>query len=311
MSAPWSPEDAEHRSPRDGRCPAIARSPLPRSLLFVPGDRADRFDKAVSSGAHGVLLDLEDAVAPENKAAARDSVGAWIVQHAAVAFGSAPQVIVRINGTGTEWHAEDLDFVTQLPAGVGVMLPKSEPATLPAAAAALAQDRAPQKRPLYALVETVAGVLGLHAMAGVPGLHRFAFGNVDFGMDAGITPVEDEIELAAVRTALVLESRGAGLPPPVDGVTLETVDTARIAAHAARTRRFGFGGKLCIHPRQVIEVNAAFTVSQDALVWARGVLAAFEASGGAAVVFEGKMIDRPVAERARRMLVEAAAIGIY
>jgi citrate lyase subunit beta / citryl-CoA lyase len=310
MSTVRLAEDARPPSPRPGGSPAIAPSSLLCSLLFVPGDRADRFDKAAATGAHAVLLDLEDAVAPGNKAAARDSIAAWMVQRAARALGSVPQVIVRINGADTEWHAKDLEFMAQLPAGVGVMLPKSEPASLPAVAAILSRDHAPQDRPLYALIETVAGVLGLRAMAAVPSLHRFAFGNVDFGVDAGITPSEDEIELAAVRTALVLESRGAGLPPPVDGVTLETTDTNRIAAHAARARRFGFGGKLCIHPRQVIEVNAAFGLSEDALAWARGVLAAYEASNGAAVVFEGKMIDRPVAERARRILAQAAATGV-
>ena len=144
-------------------------------------------------------------------------------------------------------------------------------------------------------------------MACVPGLTRFAFGNVDFGVDAGITPDEEEIELAAVRTAFVLESRLAGLPAPIDGVSLEVSDTQRMARHAARARRFGFGGKLCIHPRQVIEVNASFMPSEADIAWARGVLAAFEASGGAAVAHHGLMVDLPVAERARQLLLNVQA----
>jgi citrate lyase subunit beta/citryl-CoA lyase len=268
-------------------------SPPLRSLLFVPGDRADRFDKAAASGAHGMLLDLEDAVAPKAKAGARTAVAAWLAGRTA---GGA-QAVVRINGVGTDWHDDDLQWVASLPAGVGVMCPKSEPGSLSAVA-----TRIGGKRPLYALVETVAGVLGLRAMAAVPGLTRFAFGNVDFGVDAGITPDEDEIELAVVRTAFVLESRLAGLPAPVDGVSLEVSDTARMARHAARARRFGFGGKLCIHPRQVTEVNAAFRPSVADIAWAQGVIAAFEASGGAAVADGGQMIDLPVAERARQLL---------
>ena len=110
-----------------------------------------------------------------------------------------------------------------------------------------------------------------------------------------------------MRTAFVLASRGAGLPAPVDGVGLETLDPARMEADAARARRFGFGGKLCIHPRQVAAVNAAFRPSAADLAWARGALAAFEASGGAAVAHAGQMVDRPVADRARRLLADAQA----
>lgn len=271
-----------------------------RSLLFVPGDRVERFDKAVASGAQGVLLDLEDAVAPGGKAAARDAVAGWIARRPA---GGAP-AMVRINGAGTPWHEDDLRFVAQLPVAVGLMCPKAEPATLPAVAARLGAGRA-----LYALVETVAGVLGLRSLAATPGLTRIAFGNVDFGIDAGITPGEDEVELAAVRTMLVLESHLAGLPAPMDGVSLEVSDAERMAQHAARARRFGFGGKLCIHPRQVGAVHAAFLPSAGDIAWARGVLAAFDASGGAAVAFEGKMVDRPVAERARQLLAEAGGRG--
>lgn len=278
-----------------------APTPL-RSLLFVPGDRADRFDKAAASGAHAVLLDLEDAVAAQGKASARHAVADWIVRQADTYRPGAARPVVRINGICTDWHAEDLRMIGQLPSCVGVMLPKSEPAALACVAA-----RLDSVRPLYALVETVDGVLGLSAMAQVPGLHRFAFGNIDFGVDAGITPGEDEMELAAVRTAFVLASRGARLPAPVDGVGLETLDPVRMEADAARARRFGFGGKLCIHPRQVAAVNAAFRPSAADQAWARGALAAFEASGGAVVAHAGQMVDRPVAERARRLLADAQA----
>jgi len=274
----------------------LLHQPLVRSLLFVPCDRADRFEKAAASGAHAVLLDLEDAVAPEAKNNARAAAGNWLNGRA----DGGAQVVVRINGAGTDPHDDDLRWVADLPVSVAVMCPKSEPDSLPAVAARLCA-----RRPLYALVETVAGVTGLRIMAVVPGLTRFAFGNVDFGVDAGITPDEDEIELAAVRTAFVMESRLAGLPAPVDGVSLEVSDAARIARHAARARRFGFGGKLCIHPRQVAEVNAAFKPSEGDIAWARGVLAAFDASGGAAVAHGGQMIDRPVAERARQLLAVA------
>lgn len=274
------------------------RAPV-NSFLFVPGDRFDRFDKAVATGAHGVILDLEDAVAPQNKASARDAILRWLASDRA---GSA-EIIVRINGIETEWHDEDLCFVSGLPPSITLMCPKSEPRSLRDVAV-----RIDARRAIYALVETVAGVLGLRDMATVNGLHRFAFGNVDFGVDAGIAVGDDEIELAAVRTMFVLESRLAGLPAPVDGVSLELKDPSRISEHAARAKRFGFGGKLCIHPAHVLPVNATFGPSTAEIEWARNVLAKFEASGGSAVAYEGEMIDRPVAERAARVLAAAVSI---
>lgn len=275
-----------------------AQAPLLRSLLFVPGDRAERFGKAEASGAHGVLLDLEDAVAPDAKPGARLSVASWLIERPDVRV----HAIVRINSMGSIWFEDDLCWVADLPPSVGVMLPKSEPHSLPTVAA-----RLDGIRPLYALVETVSGVLGLRAMAQVQGLTRLAFGNLDFGMDAGINPGDDEIEFASVRSAFVLESRLAGLPAPVDGVSLETSDAEVIAKHAARSRRFGFGGKLCIHPRQVAPINTAFLPTEADVVWAQNVIAAFDASGGGVVALDGEMVDRPVAERARQILENAGA----
>ncbi len=268
---------------------------LPRSLLFVPGDRPDRFAKAAASGAHCVLLDLEDAVAPDRKVAARAAVSAYLMQGA--------MAMVRVNGCDSPWHDEDMVMLAQHPAA-GVMLPKSEPESVAAVAARIGQGRE-----YYALVETVAGILGLRAMAATPGLTRLAFGNVDFGLDAGINPGAEETELAAVRTAIVLESRFARLSAPVDGVSLAVDDANLLQSQAARSRRGGFGGKLCIHPRQVGVVNAVFQPTASELHWAREVLAAFEASGGAVVARGGQMIDRPVVERARRILADAAALG--
>lgn len=266
----------------------------PRSFLFVPGDRADRFDKAVASGAHAVILDLEDAVAGERKSFAREAVAIWASE---IARAKGAQVVVRINALGTSEHEDDLRCVAQLPASVGLMLAKAEPCGV----SELALDRIPA-RSVIALVETVAGILGLRLIAGAPGVSRIAFGNVDFALDAGMTPAEDQMELAAVRSALVLESRFSGLLPPIDGVLLETIDVARITAHAHRAKRTGFGAKLCIHPEQVAAVNLAFAPSQAELDGARRVVAAFRTSNGAAVALDGKMIDAPVVETARKLL---------
>ena len=161
---------------------------MTRSLLFVPGDRPERFDKALASGAHAVVLDLEDAVAPAAKVGARGAVAAWLA--------GGKRAVVRINGADTPWFADDVAAVTAAGAAA-LMLPKAEPASLAAAAAA-------SKLPLIALVETVAGVLGLRELARAPGVVRLAFGSIDFSAESGIADEADA--LTAVRNQIVLES---------------------------------------------------------------------------------------------------------
>jgi citrate lyase subunit beta/citryl-CoA lyase len=262
-----------------------------RSLLFVPGDRPERFDKAAASGAHAVILDLEDAVAPGAKAQAREAVATWLA-----AGGPGRQAIVRINAADTPWYDDDVAMVRAAPAATP-MLPKADAAALARTAAAL------PGRAMVALVETVAGYLGLRGLAAVPGVARIAFGSVDFAAESGIADEGDA--MTAIRTQIVLESRHAGLAPPIDGVSVEFNDEARMRADGLRARQLGFGGKLCIHPRQVAAVNAAFLPSEAEVQWARRVLAAFEASGGAATAVDGKMIDKPVVDRARLILLDA------
>ncbi|CAN7248061.1 HpcH/HpaI aldolase/citrate lyase family protein [Variovorax paradoxus] len=259
-----------------------------RSLLFVPGDRPERFDKAAASGAHEVVLDLEDAVAPAAKAGARDRVAAWLTDgHAA---------FVRINAAQTEWHADDLRMLQRVPSA-SVMLAKADAASLARTAQAL-----PGRR-IIALLETVAGFMDLPALVRVPGLERIAFGSVDFATESGVA---DEGEaLTAVRVQIALHASHAGLPAPVDGVSVHFTDVDAIRADALRSRQLGFGGKLCIHPRQVAEVNAAFRPTSEDAEWARAVIAAFEASRGAATSVDGQMIDKPVVDRARRIVAES------
>jgi citrate lyase subunit beta/citryl-CoA lyase len=262
-----------------------------RSLLFVPGDRPERFAKAATSGAHAVILDLEDAVAPAGKSGARDAVARWLE-------GGRPRAIVRINAADTAWYEDDLAMLASVP-GAGVMLPKAEAHTLARTAGVL------RGRPIVALVETVAGYLGLRPLAAVAGVARLAFGSVDFAVESGI--VDEGDAMTAIRTQIALESCHAGLAAPVDGVSLEFDDVARMRADSLRSRQLGFGGKLCIHPRQVVAVNAAFEPTPAELQWALRVLDAFQASRGAATAVDGKMIDKPVVERARRIVDGAQA----
>ena len=260
-------------------------APIARSLLFVPGHRPDRFAKAAAVGAHQVVLDLEDAVAPEAKLAARDAVAAWLAQ--------GHPALVRINAADTAWFEADLAMLRTFPQA-GVMLPKADRPSLAHTVAALPGVE------VVALLETVAGYADLPGVCSVAGLTRIAFGSVDFGVDSGIA---DEGEaMTCIRVQVVLQSRLASLQPPVDGVSVNFNDPVRMREDALRSRQLGFGGKLCIHPVQVAAVNQAFEPSEAERNWAARVLAAFEASGGAATAVDGKMIDRPVVELARRIV---------
>jgi citrate lyase subunit beta/citryl-CoA lyase len=257
---------------------------MQRSYLFVPGDRPERIAKARASGADAVVVDLEDAVAPANKAAARAAV--------AGALDAAQPVVLRINGADTGWFDDDAKLAAH-PGVSAVMLPKA------GAVEAVAALRAVAGRPVIALVETAAGMAALPALA-ASGIARLAFGSIDFQLDLDIA--DDDAALLPFRMHLVLASRVAGLPPPVDGVTTALDDAARIDADARRARSLGFGGKLCIHPKQVAIVNAAFSPTAAELQWAQCVVAAAAAADGAAVAVDGKMVDAPVLARARRLL---------
>ena len=262
--------------------------PISRSFLFVPGDRPDRFGKAAASGAHEMVIDLEDAVAPEAKVQAREAASSWL------AYGNVTGV--RINGADTPWFVDDLEMLKQHQSA-WLMLPKAELYSVSRATSAFTD------RPLIALVETVRGYMELRQIATVPGVRRIAFGSVDFGVETGIEDEEDA--MTAIRTQIVLESCYAGLLPPVDGVSVNFRDEELMKRDARRSRQLGFGGKLCIHPKQVAAVNEAYLPTPEQVDWAQRVVEAFEASGGGAANVDGKMIDKPVVEQARRIIAEA------
>jgi citrate lyase subunit beta/citryl-CoA lyase len=153
--------------------------------------------------------------------------------------------------------------------------------------------------PVLPLVESSQGLHAVDTIARAHGLLRIAFGHLDFQADLGLNCGEDERELDAVRLALVLASRRAGLPSPIDGVTASLDDEDRLAADVERSRRFGFGAKLCIHPRQVAAVNGALGPTSAQRAWALRVLEASRHNGSGAFRLDGEMVDAPVLLRAR------------
>nr|WP_218851856.1 CoA ester lyase [Nocardioides panaciterrulae] len=264
--------------------------------MFVPGSRPDRFARAAGSGADEVIVDLEDAVAAEAKSAARDRVASWL--------GGPGSGWVRINGAGTPWHESDLAAIGGRDGLRGVVVPKAEdPVSLRAVREAL-----PEGVPVLALVETALGIHLATELACSGAVDRLAFGAIDFALDIGAE--ESDEALLFARSALVVASRVGSLPPPVDGVTVSTTVDSESHRAAARAQGLGFGGKLCIHPRQVRPVAEGFQPTPAQIAWATRVLQATSgdaagATGQGAVSVDGHMVDRPVILRAQSIVARA------
>ncbi|MBD8601109.1 MULTISPECIES: HpcH/HpaI aldolase/citrate lyase family protein [unclassified Pseudomonas] len=266
-------------------------SPL-RSALFVPGSRPERFAKALAAGADAVIVDFEDAVEEALKPHARQHLADFL-RHTDTA-----QVMVRVNAPGHAQHASDLAFCANNPGVVGVVLPKTETCAQLATACQ-------SGKPLWPIIESAKGLLALQAIAHGPGVQRLCFGSLDLALDLGLshgTPAAEAF-LDQGRMSVQLHSRAAALLPPLDGVFAALDDTPGLQRAIEHARNLGYGGALCIHPRQVAVIHAALAPSAAELQWAHAVLAASTAAKGAgAFQFDGQMIDAPVLLRARRLV---------
>lgn len=268
-----------HVAAQDARVTAVQAA---RSFLFVPGDRPERFDKAAAAGADVVIIDLEDAVGAEHKASAREAAVAWL--------GRGGAACVRVNATDSPEHEADLAALGGADGLMAVVLPKSADA---AVASSVVQRTG---APVVALVESAAGMLRAAEIAAADGVARLAFGHLDYAVDLGSD--NSRTAMLHARSTLVLASRAAGLPGPVDGVTVALDDPAALDADIAHARELGLTGKLLIHPRQVEATHSAYRPSEQEVAWAHRVLDAVDGSSGGAVQVDGDMVDAPVIARA-------------
>jgi citrate lyase subunit beta/citryl-CoA lyase len=266
------------------------------NFLFVPGTRPERFAKALDSGAGGVIIDLEDAVAAEDKDIARNAIrAAW----PSFTAEQKKRLVIRSNSPGSKFYSADLILAQELDVAC-LLIPKSESVDEMNGAALVLPNTA-----LIPMIETAIGLDHLREIANSNQVIRLALGNLDLQVDLGMVCDPQETELQTARYQIVLASRVAQIAPPIDGVTPSTDDVVRIQDDAERAKRMGFGGKLCIHPKQVGIVKAAFMPSEEEVAWAKRVIEADAASKGGAVKLDGRMIDRPVVLLAQRTIAIA------
>ena len=273
-----------------------------RSILFVPGYRPDRFGKAMAAGADAVCIDLEDAVPPQRKAMARKAVAHFLEEMSVEGprnEAGAPHLIIRINDPDTDLGRADTEALRGTRQPDAFMIPKVRTAAGLRRAARLLSDGVP----LFALIETA---LGLENAADIgqasPAVAGLVFGGFDLAIELRADPSWEP--LLHARSRVVHAAALSGLDA-IDMPSLGFREMSGLREEAGRVRRLGFAGKMAIHPAQLPVIHEVFTPSELEVERAHRILDADREAGGGAVALEGRMVDRPVAEVARRVLARA------
>ena len=268
---------------------------LAQTFLFSPGHRPEFFNKALASSSKAIIIDLEDAVPPDQKKQAREHIQAF---WQSCSMENRQRVLIRINPIDTDFTNDDIAFLNLLEGPINIVVPKVE------SLKQLMQltQQVPTLNSVIAIIESARGIDSVKEIATHPLVLRLALGNIDTQADLGIRCDENETELLPVKFAITLASRLAGIAPPIDGVSTDIHDSELLAKDTHRAKRLGFGAKLCIHPKQVDVVVTCFTPTEKEIEYAKRVVEADSNSQGAAVQLDGKMIDRPVVLLAQRTL---------
>jgi citrate lyase subunit beta/citryl-CoA lyase len=270
-----------------------------RSLLFVPGTRRDRFDKAASSGADAIVIDLEDAVDPSRKVDAREICGEWLAQPAR----TPTRRFVRVNAPNSPWLDDDLQWLTATTGADGVLVPKVE-----SAADLERVARAAGPRPIVPLLESARAILRADAiLSNAPPLAAICLGAEDLTAEIGVPRTTGGEEIFVARGLVVLAATAAGVPA-IDAVFTDVASIERLDADARRARALGFHGKLAVHPAQVPVLNSVFTPTADEIARAQAIVHAdadARGRGDAVSRLGNQMIDEPVVRRARHILALA------
>jgi citrate lyase subunit beta / citryl-CoA lyase len=279
-----------------------------RSYLFAPGSDPAVMRKALATDADAVVLDLEDAVAPDRKDLARVEIAHLLDElQAAPASERSPTVHVRIDRTGDGYRADDVAVAVH-PRVEAIRLPKTEDAAeVRDVSAAIARCETALGMPigtvrLYPTIESARGVMSAESIAqSDPRVVRLVLGQADLVADIGGRG-DDALTTLVPRALVVLASRAAGIGAPVDGATTDLMDGAALVAALERARALGFHGKSAIHPRQLAAINRAFTPDDDELAAAQRIVRAAEAAGGGATSVDGQLVDAAIVRRAHSLL---------
>lgn len=260
------------------------------SLLFVPGAKPDRFAKALASEADAVCIDLEDSVPHDGKAAAR------VAAVEALAAGDA-RLVLRINSLRTRAGFDDMLALADAPRLPALLLmPMVESAAEVEIAASVLGERAPA---LVPLIETVRGLRAAPAIASAPQVGAMMFGGGDFAAELGVSLAWEPLRSA--RGAFVMACAEAGVPA-IDVPYIALEDEAGLRAEAEAAKELGFAGKAAIHPAQVAAINATFRPTDAEVAEAEEAQKLFDAAGGAAIRFKGRMLEAPIMRRYQRIL---------
>lgn len=278
-----------------------------RSVLYLPASNARALEKARSLPADALILDLEDAVAPEAKETARAQLAAALTEGG---FGKR-EVVVRVNALDTPWGADDVTALAKLGADA-VLFPKINTADdVLKAIAALDAAGAPANLPIWVMAETPRAIMGMDAIAGASKrLTCLVAGTSDLSRDLRARPAPGRIGVISALSIIVIAARAHGLDA-LDGVHLDMNDDAGYLAACEQGRDLGFDGKTLIHPKQIPGANAAFAPSVAEIEQAKAIVAAWteaRAAGKGIVVLNGKLIEKLHVEDAERLLALDAAI---
>lgn len=273
-----------------------------RTLLFVPGDKPERFAKAAAAGADAIVIDLEDAVQPVSRAAARQHIVDWL--ESLPAGTERPAITVRINEAGSSDLALDLDALRGAPHVDALVLPKFGDADSREACASIT-------RPVIAIVESAAGLLGVSCLAPLPEqVVRLSYGAGDFAADSGAVWEADNLAIQVARCQVAWASAAHSLPGPIDTAFPWLSDLAGLRREATIARSVGYRGKYCIHPDQVPIAASAIGPSPDDVDWARRVVTLWDAEATSgrtgAIRLDDTLVDEAVVKAARAILANAA-----
>jgi citrate lyase subunit beta / citryl-CoA lyase len=281
-----------------------------RSILYMPGSNPRALDKARSLPADGLILDMEDSVAPDAKALAREQIGAALAQGG---YGSR-ELIVRINALSTEWGAADIAAIAAFPtAPDAVLIPKIDTAKdVIDAISAFEKAGCPDSVAMWIMAETPLCILNIADVAAAhPRLAGIVMGTSDLSKDTRVRHTPDRLGFITALNVCVYAARAHGLTI-IDGVQLDLQDEDLLRLSCEQGRDLGFDGKTLIHPNQVAAANAAFAPDEKELAAARDVIAGFEealALGKGVVVVNGRLVENLHVEEAKRQLALAEAIG--